>query len=62
MEQSGPIGDAENRVDAAEHEDDPTRLEALSQLHDILESELDRPEEDSAEVHAEEGPDSDSAS
>jgi hypothetical protein len=41
-----PIDAAESTVQRAEGEEDPVRLEAISQLHDILELELDRPEDE----------------
>jgi hypothetical protein len=40
------IDDAEASMQRAEDEEDPVRLEAISQLHDILELELDRPEDE----------------
>lgn len=40
------IDDAEGRMEQAESEEDPLRQEAISQLHDILELELDKPEDE----------------
>jgi hypothetical protein len=40
------IDDAEAEMQRAEEDEDPVRLEAISQLHDILELELDRPEDE----------------
>jgi hypothetical protein len=54
VDQNDPVSEAEDRLEGAEQEEDPARLEALTQLHDILETELERPEETSAESHAEE--------
>jgi hypothetical protein len=47
--ETDPVASAEQQLEDAEHADDPARLNALSQLHDILETELDRPEEERIE-------------
>ena len=53
------IDDAEERMEQAESEEDPLRQEAISQLHDILELELDKPEDelpDGSKARATENP------